>query len=151
VTLALEIAGAQVVATDLSPGALAVAGANARRHGARVAFAGADLALPLRLEAFDLALSNPPYVAGEEAPRLSPEVRDFEPALALFAPDGGLAVVDRLLVEGERLRPGAFLAVEIGDGQLAAVEARLSGRRLGLYEVRPDLAGKPRVVVLRRA
>jgi release factor glutamine methyltransferase len=180
ITLALELAGARVVATDVSPAALAVALSNARRHGvlarstpasaadpapgpgghlalAAPALAGAlrlavsDLAAALRLAAFDLVVSNPPYVGSEDASRLSPEVRDFEPGVALFAGPGGLAFIERLLAEAAGLKPGASLAFEIGDGQLAGVEALLAGRPFALLEVRHDLAGKPRVVVLRRA
>jgi release factor glutamine methyltransferase len=168
VTLALEIAGARVVATDVSLAALAVARSNAGRFGllaraapaastvaapdgaGRLALLAADLAGPLRLSAFDLVVSNPPYVSPAESARLSPEVREFEPQGALFAAAGGLAVLERLLAAAEGLKAGAFLACEIGDGQLAAVEARLAGRPLALREVRRDLAGKARVVVLRR-
>jgi UDP-N-acetylglucosamine 1-carboxyvinyltransferase len=82
VTLALELPAARLVATDLSPGALAVAAANVRRWGVegRVGLAAADLFAGLDLAAFDLVVSNPPYIDRREAPTLSPEVVDFEPA-----------------------------------------------------------------------
>lgn len=157
VTLALELPAARVVATDLSPGALAVAADNARRHGVarRLRLAAADLAAPLRLGAFDLVVSNPPYVALEEAPRLSPEVREHEPAVALFAPGGGLAVLSRLLAQVAALPAGASVVCEIGEGQRSGVERLLGAgppslAPLHLAEVRRDYAGKERVVVLRR-
>lgn len=152
VTLALELPGARIVATDLSPGALAVAAGNARRHGVagRVAPLAADLLAPLPAAAFHLLVSNPPYVAREEAAALSPEVREFEPGLALFAGGGGLAVLERLLAAARELRPGAFLACEIGDGQLPDLLERLDRAALELVESRRDYAGKERVVVLRR-
>src|SRR3954471_4523721 len=76
VTLALEIPGARTVATDLSPGALAVAAQNARRLGATVRLVRTDLTAGLDLARFDLVVSNPPYIDPEDAPSLSPEVRD---------------------------------------------------------------------------
>ena len=88
VTLALELPGARVAATDLSPAALALAAANARALGVttRVSFLAADLAEGLDLAAFDLVVSNPPYVDPAEWPQLSPEVCAFEPRLALSPP-----------------------------------------------------------------
>ncbi|HVR07812.1 MAG TPA: peptide chain release factor N(5)-glutamine methyltransferase, partial [Thermoanaerobaculia bacterium] len=84
VTLALELRGATVTAADLSPGALAVAAGNARRHGVagRVAAVASDLTVAFDLGGFDLVVSNPPYVDPADAPGLSPEVCKFEPHLA---------------------------------------------------------------------
>src|SRR4051812_41376755 len=83
VTLALETPGSRVVATDLSPGALAVAAGNARRLGAgpQVSLVRTDLTAGLDLSRFDLVVSNPPYVDRAEMPEMSPEVYDFEPHL----------------------------------------------------------------------
>lgn len=152
VTLALERPAAWLAATDRSPAALAVAAANARRHGVagRVHLAAADLAAALRLERFDLVVVNPPYIRREEAPSLSPEVREFEPPAALFAGDRGLGVLVRLLLETAALRPGVCLLCEIGDGQLPELAARLPGTAFELVESRRDYAGKERVVVLER-
>ena len=88
VTLALELPAARVVAGDLSPGALVVAAANARRHrvAARVRPVAADLLAPFDLARFDLVVSNPPYVDPGEAPALSPEVVAFEPAARCSRP-----------------------------------------------------------------
>lgn len=175
VTLAAELPRARVVATDLSPAALAVAAGNARRHGVseRLRYIAADWTPCFRRPSFDLVVSNPPYVPHEDAPRLSPEVRDFEPAAALFAGEAGLAEIRRLLAAATALPEGAFFAFEIGDGQLPAVEDLLASRdtesgRLreavarpptqrpvgspfSLVEARADYAGKARVVVLKRA
>lgn len=158
VTLALELPGARVLATDRSPGALAVAAANARRLGAgeRLCFLGADWTAALARLDFDLVVSNPPYVSREDEPRLSPEVRDFEPASALFAEEGGLGEIRRLLAAAVALPSGAFFACEIGDGQLPGIEALVAEEReeahpLTLVEVRRDYAGKERLVVLKRA
>lgn len=152
ITLALECPRARVLASDLSPGALAVATGNARRLGAtNLSFLRADLTSACDLAHFDLVVSNPPYISPDDAPLLSAEVREFEPALALFAPEKGLGTIERLLAAARGLRAGSFLALEIGDGQSPEIEARLPPHPLEMVEVRRDYAGKPRVVVLRRA
>ncbi len=150
VTLALELPAARVVASDLSPAALALAAGNARRHqvAARVHMAASDLTAALALERFDLVVSNPPYVDPEDAPRLSPEVVAFEPGLALFAPDHGQAVMARLFAAAAALRPGIYLAVEIGGGQLDSCQRMAAAAGLTIHQVRRDYAGLPRVLVL---
>lgn len=156
VTLAAEIPGARAVAADLSPGALAVAAGNARRNGVggRVLPVACDLGEALDLPRFDLVVSNPPYVDLADVPLLSPEVRDFEPHLALFSPGAGDSTLARLFAAcgaaGRGLAPGACLVVEIGEGQLAAARRHAEAAGLDVAEVRPDLAGIPRVVTLRR-
>ena len=153
VTLALEIPGARTVGTDVSPGALAVASGNARRHGVadRARFLGADLAHGLDLSRFDLVVSNPPYVDAADAPSLSPEVVGFEPAVALFAPGSGDSVLARLFaLLGSGLRPGIRAIVEIGFGQVEAARRHAEASGLHFAGSRPDYAGIPRVVVLER-
>jgi len=154
VTLAVELPAARVVATDLSPAALAVAAVNVRRHGVagRVALLAADLWQPLRLGAFDLVVSNPPYVDPATAPALSREVVDHEPGLALFAGDAGRAALRRL-VEGAAagLAPGARLLLEVGHDQATIVAQHGAASGLQIEGVGDDLAGIPRVVRLRRS
>lgn len=156
VTLALEIPGARTVGTDVSPGALAAARGNARRHGVsdRARFVGADLARGLDLSRFDLVVSNPPYVDPGDAPSLSPEVVDFEPHVALFAPAGeypGDSVLARLFaLLGSGLRPGIRAIVEIGFGQVEAARRHAEASALHFAGARQDYAGIPRVVVLER-
>jgi release factor glutamine methyltransferase len=152
VTLALEIAGARVVATDRSPGALGVAAGNARRHrvGDRVALVAADLFAGLDPGRFDLVVANPPYVDRGEAAELSPEVVEFEPEGALFPPGRGEALVVDLIEGAARLAPGATLLVEIGRGQLAAARHAAARSGLAVAAVVDDYAGVPRVVRLER-
>ena len=152
VTLALEIPGARVVATDLSPGALAVAAGNVRRHGVadRVFLVAADLADGLDLAGFDLLVSNPPYIAPEEAAELSPEITGWEPHLALFASEGGLAVARRLLAAAAALGPGAEVLMEIGRGQAAEIERGVSASPLQFEGAWQDYSHIPRVVRLLR-
>ena len=125
---------------------------NARRHGVadRVRLAAADLALPIALGGFDLVVSNPPYVGLGQAPYLSIDVRDHEPATALFAPRAPLSIIERLTRELGDLRSGTVVAFEIGAGTEDPVAALLPGSPLELLDTRQDLAGIPRVVVTRR-
>ena len=142
VTLALEMGG-RVVATDISPRALAVAKENATRLGAEVEFVGCDLATAVK-GGFELVVSNPPYVPSTES--LPREVRDFEPEVALYAGEDGLAVYRRLIPEAARLlKPGGWLIMELAYNSAEAVEALLKGWT-GVRVI-PDLAGLPRVVL----
>ncbi len=152
VTLACELPEARLTATDISTAALAVARINAERHRVadRVRLAAADLARPLVLSDFDLVVSNPPYVAEKVAPLLSIDVRDHEPAVALFAPGAPLSIVERLANELGGLAPGTVVAFEISAGTEDPVQELLTGSLLELATVRADLAGIPRVVVTRR-
>jgi release factor glutamine methyltransferase len=152
VTLALEISGSAVVATDLSLAALAVAAANARRHAVRdrVHPVALDLTAGLDLSRFDLVVSNPPYVDRSEIPEISREVYDFEPHMALFPPGAGDSILARLFTRCSGLRSGVPLAVEIGRGQLDTVRRHTEASGLEVAEVRKDYAGIPRTVVLQR-
>ncbi len=153
-TLAAERPHWRVLATDLSLAALACARTNAQRLGlgGRVEFVAADLATPLALAAFDLVVANPPYIDPLEPALAALDVRTYEPHLALFAAERGLAVLARLFGLAEGLHEDALLACEIGFGQLDAV-LDLAGECPGLelVEIRSDLAGIARDVVFRRA
>ncbi|RMG42964.1 MAG: peptide chain release factor N(5)-glutamine methyltransferase [Acidobacteria bacterium] len=156
--LALAIASARplarVVAVDLEPAALALAAENAAACGlaGRVRFVRADLLAPVApAGAFDLVVSNPPYVAPEELPHLDPEVRRHEPRSALVAGRGGLAVIDRLVSQAPaRLAPGGLLALEIAPAQARAALGRLRAAGLADAAVLPDRFGRPRVALARR-
>lgn len=152
VTLALERPEARVAASDVSPAALAVAAANVRRlgAGAPLRLVCGDLAAPFDLSAFDLVVSNPPYVDPAEAATLPAEVCNFEPHLALFSPGRGDSTLARLLAGCAGLRPGAFVVVEIGFGQLDQARRHAEAAGFELREVRRDYAGIPRVLSLRR-
>lgn len=153
VTLAAELPASRVVAVDLSPGALAVTHQNARLHGVdgRLQAIGGDLSASLQLGAFDLVVSNPPYVNPGELSVLSPQVTEHEPHLALFAPGEGRSIVEGILRLADALRPGVHVLIEIGydqgDWLRRAVE---QVPYLELLEIRRDLAGIPRIGVLRR-
>lgn len=150
--LARELPRARVTATDICPDALAVARRNAARHGVadRVTLHHADLLGDLPGPS-DLIVSNPPYVPDADIGDLAPEVSRHDPALALRGGPDGLDTVRRLVAAvAARLRPGGWLVMEVGAGQSdeTAGIARRAGMRV--VEVRPDLQGIPRAVVMRR-
>jgi release factor glutamine methyltransferase len=150
VALAHERPRAHVVAVDISGPALAVAHANAEAHGvsARIEFRSGDLLDPLD-PAFDLVVSNPPYVPEDDRAKLPAQVRDHEPALALFAGPDGLDVIRRLIAGAPRvLRDDAMLMMEIGYGQAPAVEQLIAAEpRLTMVDIRRDLQGIPRTAI----
>jgi release factor glutamine methyltransferase len=148
VTLALEMAG-RVTATDVSGAALEVAVGNARRLAAEVRFIRCDLVAALAARSAGLLVSNPPYVPSSRLATLQREVRDYEPRTALCGGESGLHFYARLVSEAERvLRPGGWLVVELGMGQLEAVRGMLS-ERWSRQRVTEDLAGLPRVLAAR--
>jgi release factor glutamine methyltransferase len=146
--IADEHPGARVTATDSSEEALAVARENVRRTGLadRVELLRGDL-FASAVGPFDLVVSNPPYVRGDELDSLQPEIRDYEPREAVIG-EG----VAKAIAAGARhvLRSGAWLVLECADGQAGDVAAEL--RSLGYADVlaTPDLARRDRVVEARR-
>jgi release factor glutamine methyltransferase len=150
ITLALELPHATVTATDISAPALAVAEQNARTLGTdRIRFVTSDLFATLDGARFDCIVSNPPYVASSEA--LEPQVRDYEPATALYAGDDGLAIYRRLIPEAfAHLEPAGYLLLEIGQGQSVTIEGLL--QTSGFRDIRftGDLQGIPRVAVAQK-
>jgi release factor glutamine methyltransferase len=152
--LAAEDPFVRVVASDVDPEALAVARRNAVRHDLqrRVEFVLSDLFADLGERPFDLIASNPPYIPAWEYEALEPNVRDYEPRLALFGGDDGLDVYRRLIPGAALLlRPGGTIALEVGLGQAREVAAIIAAS--GAYEApeaRDDLGGVPRVVYARR-
>lgn len=155
VTLALEFPAARLVAVDFSPAALALARENVRRHGVedRVALLGSDWLAALSGAPFELAVANPPYVSEHEKGSLPENVRRFEPHSALFAGQDGLSEIRSLLdALPAHLEKGAPFLFEFGFGQKERIERAVAGRNdWKLVRFVDDLAGIPRVAVLRRA
>jgi release factor glutamine methyltransferase len=139
---------AQGVGVDISPQALAVARENATSLGLerRARFLKSDWFSAVS-GAFDLVVSNPPYIAAAEMPDLAPEVRDWEPGLALSLGGDGLDAY-RVIARGApaRLMPGGRLLVEIGPTQGAAVAGFFHAAGLQDIRILPDLDGRDRVV-----
>ncbi len=152
IALAHALPLAQVTAVDLSTAALKVATRNADSLGvgARVRFLQSDLLAACAGERFDAVVSNPPYIADAERPTLDVQVREFEPASALFAGQSGYEVYERLIPQAwDALQSGGLLAMEMGFGQSARLVELLSAWRD--VELVDDLQRILRVVLARRA
>lgn len=151
IALAAHLPSATITAVDVSERALSLARVNAETHGvaSRIRFLASDLLSAVAGERFDAIVSNPPYVAERDRTQLHPQVRDFEPALALYGGEDGLAVYARLIPAARSaLMEGGLLAMEIGYGQQSALAGLLGEWRN--VEFRNDLQGIARVVMARR-
>ena len=159
VSLAAERTDAVIWATDISRDALNVAHKNAARHGVadRVTLLVGDLLAPLPDgNLFDAIVSNPPYVTEAELADLQPEVRDYEPVLALSGQEGavgpdGTRLHRRLLDDAPRhLKAGGWLLLEVGQGQAQGVVEYARSRGYEEAAVQDDLGGIGRVILARR-
>jgi release factor glutamine methyltransferase len=149
VALAHSLPQAKVVALDISPASLAIAAANAKTNGVanRIDFRESDLLKAVAGERFDAIVSNPPYVATTE--ELEKQVRDYEPATALYAGESGLDIYRRLIPQAQAaLKPDGWLFMEIGHGQRGALAELLQG--WNNVEFINDLQGIPRVACARQ-
>jgi release factor glutamine methyltransferase len=122
ISLAKEVQDAQIWATDISAGAVKLARLNAKKHGVsdRIEFRQGELWQPLMKQdiTFDIILSNPPYVDSEEYNDLPPEVRDYEPRLALDGLEGGMYYIERIIAGSpDFMNPGGWLFLEMAPDQ----------------------------------
>jgi len=161
--LASELPHAEIVATDISDDALILARANAEALGlaGRVRFVKSDLleafmshhgspAADFDTRSFDLVVSNPPYVSPDEADHLPREVREHEPAAALFSPDDGLEVTRRLIEQAQvALVRSGWIVLELGYNMAGRVRALL-GEGWTHVEITNDLRGIPRVLAAQK-
>jgi release factor glutamine methyltransferase len=143
-----ELPNAVGTGTDISPGALAVARDNAARNdlAARCVFIACDIATGLK-GPFDLIVANPPYIAHGDIAALAPDVRDYDPAIALDGGDDGLNVYRAIAAQAPGLlAPGGRLIVELGIGQEPAVRALFTKAGLTVAPAHDDLGGIPRAL-----
>lgn len=148
VSLAHYLPEAKIVATDISEAALDIARENAQ--GYSIEFRLGESLSPLD-GLFDGILSNPPYIPTQEVLELEPEVRDYEPRLALDGGPEGLIYYRLLANEAfEYLKPDGWLLMEVGAGQAPDVCALLAAKAWRDIQTRQDLAGIERVVLARR-
>ncbi|MGQ0762818.1 MAG: peptide chain release factor N(5)-glutamine methyltransferase [Acidobacteriota bacterium] len=154
ISLLHELKNAHATATDISPNALEVARRNAQRHNVsdRVTFTRADsLASLIQSAAFSLVVSNPPYIPAGDIATLQREVREHEPVTALASGADGLDHIRALLRETPQvLQHSGYFIFEIGFGQGDAIEQLVDRAIWHLIEVRKDLQGIPRTVVLQK-
>jgi release factor glutamine methyltransferase len=153
IALAFHLPHAQITAVDLSAAALEVAAANAARHALadRIRYLKSDLldAFPPDETPFAAIVSNPPYVPTADRASLHPQVRDYEPAAALFAGPDGLDIYRQLIPQARAaLQPDGLLALEIGHGQREAIASLLSDwNQLRFLD---DLQHIPRIALARK-
>jgi release factor glutamine methyltransferase len=153
ISIAQERPRCEVHATDISEAALQIARRNAAKNNAAVTVHNADVTSGLHSlnGSIDLLISNPPYVDEISAPRrLAPEVREWDPPVALYSGTDELGFFRRIFSETPPLlKRGADVVLEIGEGQAGKVQDL--GDRSGFVPlgVRNDLAGTPRAVLLR--
>lgn len=148
ISLASELPNWQMTGLDISPAALEIAAKNVEKNRVeqQVQLVQGDLA-ELPTQQYDLIVSNPPYIARQEWDELMPEVRCFEPQLALLAENDGLECYQQLARQaGSRLESNGWLLVEIGYKQADAVKSLFSAAGFKNVFVREDYSGQPRVV-----
>ena len=141
-----------IVATDISIDALSVAETNATRHQTQIEFRSGDMLSTLESvdNKFDWIVSNPPYISSQDYKILPPDVRNFEPKLALASPPDGLQLI-RILIESapNYLKPNGRLAIEIGKGQRLDVEDFVHrSKKYQKIDFIPDLSGVARILVV---
>ncbi len=146
ISVSLSRPDAGVVCSDLSESALAVARKNADLLGADVVVRKSNLFSDLPPDAFDLILSNPPYIPTAELPSLQPEVR-MEPSLALDGGPDGLSIYRRIVSDAPAfLKPGGILMMELGWDESDSVSVLLQSGPFSRIEIRKDLAGINRMI-----
>jgi len=159
ISLAKNVSGSSVFATDISPDALKVAEQNARMNKVadQIDFLCGDLFEPLKdrkLEGVvDCVASNPPYVSQEEFERLPEEVRDYEPVVALKTGEEGMSFHSKIIGNSlDFVRQNGILIMEVGLGQAAQVAGLIGDRKeFKDAEIKKDLGGIERVVLARKA
>lgn len=152
ISLAHYLQNSQVEASDISPEALTVAGVNAKLNCVPVTFWQGDLweALPAGRQ-YDVITSNPPYIDGRQLKELDNDVIGYEPVLALDGGEDGLIFYRRLAERaGEFLKDGGLAFWEIGFDQGESVPEIAKQCGLRVLEVRQDLAGHDRVVIVEK-
>lgn len=153
IVLAVRSPTTRVHALDISEPALKVARQNAERHPTanpvRFYLGDGFAALPRELR-FDLIVANPPYIPSADIGKLQPEVRDYDPRLALDGGLDGLEFYRRLAAEARAwLKPQGRLMVELGDGQLASAGGLLASAGWTIESVECDYAGRERILIAR--
>ena len=155
ISLAVNCQRAQVWAGDISSEALVLARANATRHGVqgRIQFIESDGFVGLAADQrFDLIVSNPPYIASADITTLQPEVRDFDPHLALDGGTDGLEFYRILAGQGgARLNLGGKIMMEFGDDQAAAITEIFSRENWIVEAIRQDYSPRDRFLLAKRA
>lgn len=150
IALAIKCPNVKITATDISAEALALAKDNAAQNGVadRIEFLQGDGLATLKNVRFDLIISNPPYIPADEIATLQPEVRDFDPRVALDGGADGLDFYRRLAVEAKSfLKPDGKIMLEFGDGQAEAIGRIFESEKWIVEAVKEDYSQHARILV----
>jgi len=150
VTLAYMCNNAKIVATDISQKALKVAKENIFKHGKQdnISLAGGDLITFFKDRSFDIVISNPPYISESEIKKLEPDVKDYEPTIALRAGEGGLKYIKRIISDSRRvLKEEGWCVLEVGQGQAEKVMNLFKEYGFIAVSTKKDLNGIDRVIL----
>ncbi len=155
IAIAKNCPAATVTATDISPGAIAIAAENARQHqvSERLMFHTGDLFAALPADAvFDVIVSNPPYITSAEIATLHADVQQYEPRMALDGGTDGLDFIRRIVVDAtRRLKPGGWLLIEFTPEQAASITALAQHQGYSEVTIIKDPAHQPRFLRARCA
>jgi release factor glutamine methyltransferase len=153
IVLAAKCPGAKIIATDISSDALTFAKENAVRNtvAERIEFRPGDgFAALANGSQFDLIVSNPPYIPSAEIETLEPEVRDFDPRLALDGGADGLDFYRMLAIQAKNfLKPEGKIMVEFGDGQDEEIKKTFDGEKWIVEAVQEDYSQRARILIAR--
>ena len=148
ISIALDHPNSLVDAVDISPDALEIAKQNSKSLDAKVNFYQSDLFTALKGKTYHLIVSNPPYISEDELKAVQPEIRDFEPHLALTSPKEGMLHYERILENvGNYLTDDGVLLLEIGDYREKLL-TELAKKYFFHTNTHPDLNGSPRLIEL---
>ena len=140
---------AQVTAVDISEKALDIARKNAKKNGVNVEFLQSDVFSSLETRKFDVIISNPPYIRESEYQTLMPEVKDFEPKLALVAEDDGLKIYKQIINDAPKhLEKNGVIVFEIGYSQGKQIQNLLE-KDFKEIKILKDLQGNDRIAFAR--
>ncbi|HEY4416294.1 MAG TPA: peptide chain release factor N(5)-glutamine methyltransferase [Verrucomicrobiae bacterium] len=153
IALAAKCPAAKITATDISAAALTLARTNATKNGVaeRIEFLSGDglgALADVSARGFDLIVTNPPYIASAEIMTLDPEVRDFDPRLALDGGADGLDFYRKLAKEAKRfLQPSGKIMLEFGDGQADEIKKLFEDEKWIVEAVREDYSQRARILI----
>lgn len=147
IVIARNLPDATVISVDISPEAIELARCNAVRNEVRVDFRQGSIFEPVQGERFDLIVSNPPYISEADIEKLQPEIRDFEPMIALAGGADGLDFYRQIIpLAPDQLTPGGWLLLEVGAGQSEEVTEIFANNSFSAIFSTKDPAGIDRVV-----
>lgn len=150
--IAMERENVEIYGTDICEKALLIAKKNTKQFGDRIKLFQGDLFQPINTNKFDLIISNPPYIPDDIWETLEPEVKDFEPEIALKGGKDGLDFYRRILKDASKyLKKESHIILELGDNQAEAVSKIATDNGFTKIEIKKDFSDRERVILIRHA